>query len=215
MSSPLVKGTKLSDSAVRRIVHGFAFGEPAAGIAAEADASTKAVVSLLRDLRPRLSAPPFYRWKSPGVLFTLHRVPYQETVEQAVFGVLMLCYENKRCRSNYIQGRRVTRMCRGCPTSTIFEDYPTQQRAIAFADTIAEFYSRLGVGGERAKTDLERTRVFMLRWTHTLVVLRAMAASGRIAPDVPPSGEGAFQDCEALHATLIAELERIPLARST
>lgn len=101
-------------------------------------------------------------------------------------------------------------MCRRCPISKIFEDYLTQQRAIAYCDTIAEFYQRVGIGGERAT---DRAEVFMLRWTHTMVVLRAMAASGLLAPDVPSSGEGPLHDCDELQRTLVASLEAEPLRR--
>lgn len=211
MASPLVERTKLNDESVRRIVRGFAFGDSIAPIATDAGVSTKAAIQLILALRRRLFSPPFYRWKSPGPFFTTYDVPYQDAVERTIFGVLQLCYENKRCRSNYVQGRRVGRMCRGCPTSTIFEDYPTQQRAIAYCDTIAEFYQRLGIGGERGT---DRTEVFMLRWTHTMVVLRAMAASGLVAPNVPSSGEGPLHDCDELHRTLIASLDEEPLRRT-
>lgn len=213
MSSPLIVGTKLSDKSVRRIVRGFAFGEPVADIGNAAKTTKKAALSIVLALRSRLSAPPFHRWKSPGTFFSTFVVPYQEQVEFVVFGVLMLCYENKRCRSNYLQSRRVGRMCRSCPIATIFEDYPTQQRAIAFADTVAEFYGRLGIGGERGSGQTDRTQIFMLRWAHSMIVLRAMAASGLIDADVPPSGEAPFHDCDALHETLLAELGRQPLVR--
>ncbi|WMS43114.1 hypothetical protein RDV64_01535 [Acuticoccus sp. MNP-M23] len=204
----LIEGIRIADDSSQRIVRGFAYGEPMTGLAKEAGVSRKSVISITLALRPRLLAPPFFRWHSPGDLFSTHRLNYEEVVTRAVYGVISLCYENKRCRSNFVQGRRQDRICRGCPITAIFEDEEALRHAVDFNDTIADFYRRLGIGGERGE---DRTLIMKQRWSHTMIVGRAMTASGELEPTIPQSGEGPSHDAAKLHEVLIEELRQDPL----
>lgn len=211
MPGSLIPHSKIPDAAIRNIVWGFASGAPKAEVAERAGVTAKAAQSVMLALRERLLEPAFYRWNEPGDLFISRDVPFRDTVERVVFEVLAACYFNKRCFSNYRQGRRTAQLCRSCTVPVLFEDTPTQDRALGFIDTIHDFYTHLGIGGERRK---DLSRVVHLRWQHTMMVGRATAASGKM-----PDGSAAFDDerpgtARVLYETLLASLTREPLRRS-
>ncbi|GAB5470450.1 MAG: hypothetical protein Kilf2KO_34800 [Rhodospirillales bacterium] len=210
MTSRLIPRSSISNAAAQKVVWGFACGTAKAEIAKEAGISEKATLSILLALRPRLFGTAFYRWINPGTLFITRDVPYQADVERAFYGVMALCYENKRCLSNYRQGRRAGRACLGCPLDMVFEETDTMERVRRQLDHIHSFYAHLGIGGER---EPDRARFLQTRWAHTLVVDRARAASTLTAKGVPRFQDDDRYACRALYDQLVADLTDQPLQR--
>ena len=205
MSSRLIPRSKISDDVVRMIVHGFAYGRPRTEISEETDIGPKAVKSVLLALRPRLLLPAFSRWMDPGDYFAVFDVPYQEIVERAVYRQFAQCYFNKRCLSNYRQGRRAHRQCRACPMAALLEDQDSIDRGFRFLDRIHAFYDYIGIGGERGH---DKGQILRLRWTHTMTVRLALASR-----QSQSSKEPGNTSPDHLCAALIESLETEPLKR--
>ena len=211
MPTTLIARAKISDESARQVVWGFASGLSKARIAAASGLSEKTVQSVLLALRSRLFNPAFYRWKDPGAFFLTYDVEYQEIVDRAVYGVLAACYFNKRCFSNYRQELRAARICRGCPAKMIFEDdAETLEQAVAFLDTIHDFYDHLGIGAERGK---DETDVVRLRWYHVMVVRDAVLETRLLPDNAPEFDDNRPRTCRALYEALLRELKETPLER--
>lgn len=201
VSARLIPRSKISDDAVRMIVHGFAYGRPRTEISEETGIGSKAVKSVLLALRPRLLLPALSRWVDPGDYFAVFDVPYQEIVERAVYRQFAQCYFNKRCLSNYRQGRRANRQCRACPMAVLLEDRDSIDRGFRFLDRIHAFYDYIGIGGERGD---DRGQILRLRWTHTMTVSLAAGSDHLRSDNTSPAH---------LEAALIESLETEPLKR--
>ena len=210
MTGRLIPHAKLSDAAVRVVVRGFACAATKAEIAQISGAGEKSVQSVLLALRPRLFRPAFHRWESPGAFYILRQVPYQEIVAQAAYGELAACYDNKRCVSNFRQGRRQHRRCTACPVMDLMQDAEVADRAIAFMDLIHAFYRHLGIGGERGP---DRVRMFRLRWIHTAVVRQAVGNSVKDRHGAPDFEDRSPLSVRTLYETLISDLQAVPLRR--
>lgn len=210
MPGKLIPNSKIPDEAVRSIAWGFASGAPITQVASSAGVTAKAAQSVILALRERLLEPAFYRWNEPGDLFVTRDLHFRETAERVVFEVLTVCYFNKRCFSNYRQGRRAGRLCRSCNIPVLFEDAPTQQLILGFIDTIHDFYANLGIGGERGE---DRTRIVRLRWHHTMIVGRATAASRKTPGNTADFDDDRPDTARVLYETLLASLTREPLKR--
>ncbi|WP_299680527.1 hypothetical protein [uncultured Roseobacter sp.] len=210
MSSEFIQNTKLSDEQVHNLVWGFACGAPKTDISAQTGISEKRIVSVSLSLRERLYRPPFYLWHAPGDVFLTYDWPEaRQAADGAVFGVVAMCYFDKRCRSNYVQGRRKTRLCRHCMVAALFDDQDTAKAAVAFTDHIHAFYHHLGFGGERGR---DQTDILMDRWKHTMIVQRAREQS-MVRENIPAFDDPGERSCRALYNKLIADLSVEPLAR--
>ena len=210
MASSLIPASKLSEDQIKNLIWGFACGGPKTDIAGQAGMSEKAVVSLILKLRERLSRPPFYIWNAPSDVFVLYDWPeVHSAADQAVFGVIAACYFDKRCLSNYRQGRRKSRFCRHCMIEALFDDKESAARTVAFIDVIHAFYQHLGIGGERGRVP---TDVLMDRWKHTLIMQRAREHS-TLQNDVPAFDDAGERSCRALYEKMIADLAEEPLIR--
>lgn len=205
MSAKMIPRSKLSDDAVRTIIGGFAYGLPKTEISEQVGIGPKAVQSVLLALRPRLLLPAFHRWVDPGDYYAVFDVPYQDIVERAVYRQFALCYFNKRCLSNYRQGRRANRQCRACPMAALLEDKESIERGFRFLDRIHAFYDHIGIGGERGD---DRGLILRLRWTHTMTVQLALGHNQLYATGEPDNTSPAH-----LQAALIDSLEKEPLIR--
>ncbi|MGD1923368.1 MAG: hypothetical protein ACFB03_04155 [Paracoccaceae bacterium] len=210
MASTLIRGSRIEDETATQIVWGFACGAPVGDIAWLTSTSVKTVRQIVLALRHRLVRPAFNLWNPPGETFVLYDWGETQAIsEQAIYAVFARCYFNKRCASNFIQGRRTARICSDCAILSATEDPELSQLAVDFLDYIRAFYQHLGIGGERSDNQAEVVR---LRWRHTLITLRAKEAS-KLTNGIPEFDDPAEQSCRALHDRLIADLQSDPLTR--
>ena len=209
MPSSLLIRTKLSDEQVRNIIWGFACGAPKAHVAAQTGVSEKRVISLILALRSRLTRPPFFRWNAPSDVFLTYDMPEAEiAARKAIFGVIAMCYADKRCASNYLQKRRKHRICKHCMIAALFDEAETTERTVAFVDVIRAFYQHVGIGGERRG---ESHDIMHLRWRHTMIVHRAREQS-QVQEQAPAFNDTGERSCRALYDRLITDLETEPLS---
>lgn len=210
-SSKLIPFAKIGDNAVRRIVQGFACAESIAEIAAATGVSEKTCRSVVLALRYRLFRPSFNQWRIHWDMALALEIDAQPLINALIYSYYARCYFNRRCYTNYQQGRRKDRLCRSCPIPLLDETDDDLSPDLRFIDLIHDFYGMLGIGGERGLLPLT---IFRLRFAHTAVVQHAYENSRKNEDMSPDFDDRRSGTARALYETLIRDLEADPLVRA-
>lgn len=212
MALRLIPFAKIDDVAVKRIVRGFCWAEPIAGIAQATGVSTKTCRAIVLALRPRLFEERFDQWREALFLHT-SLDPELEVIAQAtVYGCLARCYFNRTCYTNYQQGRRHERQCKACPVPALGMGADYDEAALYHIDLIHGLYAVLGIGGER---DIGKLTLFRLRLAHTQVMGEACEATRTLEDGSPDFTDDGPRSVQVLYTRIIQSLEREPLNRQT
>lgn len=201
---------KVTDDQAMRVVRGFACAETIAEIAEATGLSAKTCRPILLALRPRLLRPPFQRWRDP--LDRRWGLPPEvgDITEAVVLGIYAKCYFNRRCWSNFQQGRRSSRVCESCPIRIVSEPDDDLSADLYLIDLIHNHYSRLGIGTERG---IGKLSLFRLRITHTQVVGEAFETTRKNKDGTPAFTDRRPGTVRMLYDMMIHDLEQEPLRR--
>lgn len=134
----------------RDIIKGFCNGEPINDCAERLNTTPRTVRDTYHALRDRLTQPDFALWSPRDVEHvSLEARKEQDEKWQLLMERLASCHYNRTCWNNYQNGKRRSRICRGCPILSAYEGNTQVEDMILVADSSRDFYATIGWGTPR------------------------------------------------------------------